>query len=224
MGTGVGTGVGAGAGSAGAAAGAGAAGSAGAGRDAVEAARAADGADGGNHHLAHLQVVHPDDIPRFARTGATANIQSLWAVHEEQMDELTIPFLGERRAAWQYPFGDLLRAGAELAAGSDWPVSSADPLDAIHVAVNRRAPGADDTAEPLYAEQAIPLAVSMAAYTAGTARVNGHAGTTGRLEPGMYADLAVLDRDPFTGPADRIADSGVASTWVEGECVFRAGA
>ena len=63
------------------------------------------------HHLAHLQVVHPDDVPRFARVGATANIQALWAAHEHQMDELTIPFLGERRASWQYPFGDLLRAG-----------------------------------------------------------------------------------------------------------------
>lgn len=191
--------------------------------DAVEAARAANGRDGGNHHLAHLQVVHPEDIPRFARSGATANIQSLWAAHEEQMDELTIPFLGERRAAWQYPFGDLLRAGAALAAGSDWPVSSADPLDAIHVAVNRRAPGAPDDHEPLYAEQAIPLAVSMAAYTAGTARVNGHDTTTGRLEPGMYADLAVLDRDPFAGPAEAIAEATVTATYVEGERVFARG-
>ena len=48
-------------------------------------------------------------------------------------DVLTIPFLGDRRASWQYPFGDLLRAGATLAGGSDWPVSSADPLDGIHI-------------------------------------------------------------------------------------------
>ena len=191
--------------------------------DAVEAARAANGADGGGHHLAHLQVVHPDDVPRFARVGATANIQSLWAAHEEQMDELTIPFLGERRAAWQYPFGDLLRTGAALAAGSDWPVSSADPLDAIHVAVNRIYPGADEGTEPLYAEQALPLAVALAAYTAGSARVNGQADTTGRLEPGMYADLAVLDRDPFAGPSDDIASATVVATFVEGERVFTRG-
>ena len=75
--------------------------------DAVEAARQANGAGGGRHHLAHLQVIHPDDVPRFARVSATANIQPLWATHEPQMDELTIPFLGERRAGWQYPFRSL---------------------------------------------------------------------------------------------------------------------
>ena len=66
--------------------------------------------------------MHPDDVPRFAAVGATANIQALWAAHEPQMDELTIPFLGERRAAWQYPFGALERAGAPWSRGSDWSV------------------------------------------------------------------------------------------------------
>ncbi len=187
--------------------------------DAVAAAREANG-PGGSHHLAHLQVVHPDDIPRFAQVGATANIQTLWAAHEDQMDQLTIPFLGERRASWQYPFGALLRSGAQLCSGSDWPVSSADPLDAIHVAVNRIYPGAEEGTEPLYAEQALPLAVALSSYTAGTARVNGHADSTGRLEPGMFADLAVLDRDPFAGPPSAIADATVVATFVEGERVF----
>ena len=108
--------------------------------DAVEAARTANGFNDNRPHLAHLQVVHPDDIARFRTLGATANMQPLWAAHEPQMDDLTIPFLGPERAAWQYPFGDLLRAGATLAAGSDWPVSSADPIQGIHVAVNRVGP------------------------------------------------------------------------------------
>lgn len=108
--------------------------------DAVEAARKANGPSDTRPHLAHLQVVHPDDVPRFAALGATANIQPLWAAHEPQMDELTIPFLGPERASWQYPFGSLLRSGARLAAGSDWPVSSPDPLQGIHVAVNRVSP------------------------------------------------------------------------------------
>src|SRR5205807_403635 len=91
--------------------------------DAVEAARTVNGRRATRHHLAHLQVVHPDDIARFARLGAIANMQPLWAAHEPQMDELTIPFLGPERAAWQYPFASLVQAGATLAAGSDWPVS-----------------------------------------------------------------------------------------------------
>ena len=108
--------------------------------DAVEAARAANGPADHRHHLAHLQVVHPDDVPRFAALGAAANMQPLWACHEPQMDELTIPFLGRARPAWQYPFGDLHRAGARLAAGSDWSVSSPNPLWGAHVAVNRATP------------------------------------------------------------------------------------
>jgi hypothetical protein len=86
--------------------------------DAVEAARKVNGPSDTRPHLAHLQVVHPDDVPRFARLGATANIQPLWAAHEAQMDELTIPFLGPERASRQYPFGALLRSGARLAAGT----------------------------------------------------------------------------------------------------------
>ena len=187
--------------------------------DALEAARAANGTTDGRHHLAHLQVVHPDDIHRFAQLGATANVQALWAAHETQMDELTIPFLGERRAGWQYPFGDLLRSGAAVAAGSDWPVSSADPLAGIHVAVNRRVPGHDD-AEPLDAAQALSLAAALTAYTAGSARVNHLDDVTGRLAEGFYADLAVLDRDPFAGPESEISEASVTATYVGGELVF----
>jgi len=115
--------------------------------DAVQAALAANGQLGNRHHLAHLQVVHPQDVPRFGALGATANIQPPWACHDPQMDELAIPLLGPERALWQYPFRSLLASGAGLAAGSDWPVSSPDPILGMHVAVNRVAPGGQ--AEPL---------------------------------------------------------------------------
>ncbi|WP_030394036.1 amidohydrolase [Kitasatospora purpeofusca] len=188
--------------------------------DAVEAARAANGRRDTRHHLAHLQVVHPDDLPRFARLGAIANIQPLWAAHEPQMDELTIPFLGPERAAWQYPFGALLRAGATLAAGSDWPVSSPDPLAGLHVAVNRREPEADDD-RVFLPEQRLDLASAIAAYTAGTAHVNGH-DDAGVLAPGLLADLVVLDRDILTGPPEEIASARVLRTYVGGELVHAA--
>ena len=146
--------------------------------------------------------MHPDDIPRFAQLGVTANMQALWAAHEPQMDELTIPFLGPERAARQYPFGALLRAGARLAAGSDWAVSSANPLRGIHVAVNRTLPPGqgEPGAGPLLPGQALSLAEALAAYTAGSAYVN-HLDETGAVAPGYLADLVVLDRDPFAGPA-----------------------
>ena len=189
--------------------------------DAFDAARAANPVSRGRHHIAHLQVLHPDDIPRFAELSVTANMQALWAAHEPQMDELTIPFLGTERAARQYPFGDLLRAGARLAAGSDWSVSSANPLEGIHVAVNRALPDAEPGAEPLLPGQALTLAEALAAYTAGSAYVS-HLDETGAVAPGYLADLVILDRDPFAGPPGEIASAAVALTYVEGERVYAA--
>ncbi|MFB7457091.1 amidohydrolase [Streptomyces sp. NPDC056188] len=185
--------------------------------DAIEASRTANGRRATRHHLAHLQVVHPDDIPRFAQLGAIANIQPLWAAHEPQMDDLTIPFLGPERAAWQYPFGSLLRAGATLAAGSDWSVSSPDPIAGIHVAVNRMEPGAAD-GRVFLPEQRLDLATAVAAYTAGSAHVNG-LDDTGTLRPGHLADLVVLDRDIFTAPAEEIHTARVLRTYVSGVLV-----
>jgi predicted amidohydrolase YtcJ len=187
--------------------------------DAVEAARATNGFRDTRPHLAHLQVVHPDDLPRFRRLGASANLQPLWAAHEPQMDDLTIPFLGGDLARWQYPFGDLLRSGATLAAGSDWPVSSPDPLLGIHVAVNRRHLGAHT--DVFLPEQRLDLGTALAAYTAGSAYVN-HRDDTGSLRVGYRADLVVLDRDPFEAPVDRLGDTRVALTYVDGRLVHAA--
>ena len=187
--------------------------------DAVEAAREANGPSDTRPHLAHLQVVHPDDVARFARLGAVANIQPLWAAHEPQMDELTIPFLGPERALWQYPFGALLRSGATLAAGSDWPVSSPDPLQGIHVAVNRVEPG---SAGPVFLPgERIGLAEALTAYTAGSAYAN-HLDDTGLVTAGALADLVVLDRDPFAAPPEEIAQTRVALTYVGGAEVYAA--
>nr|WP_055501554.1 amidohydrolase [Nonomuraea pusilla] len=185
--------------------------------DAFEAARAANGRNDHRHHIAHLQVVHPDDVPRFAALGVTANMQPLWAAHEPQMDELTIPFLGPERAAWQYPFAALLRAGAPLAAGSDWPVSSPDPFLGLHVAVNRTPPG--ESAEAFLPEQRLSLTAALVAYTAGTARVNHLDTRTGTIERGKLADLVVTDRDPYAIPPGELAGTSVLATYVEGERV-----
>lgn len=187
--------------------------------DAVEAAREANGPSDGRHHLAHLQVVEERETARFAELDAVANIQALWATHEDQIDDLTLPFLQDGAEARQYPFGDLVRHGARLAAGSDWPVSSADPMDAIHIAVTRVAPGLD--AEPLGgAHQRLDLATAMAAYTSGTAWVNHRDHDTGYVREGYLANLVVLDPDPFALPAEEIHRSTVVSTWIEGELVY----
>jgi predicted amidohydrolase YtcJ len=169
------------------------------------------------HHIAHLQLVHPDDVPRFAGLGVAANIQALWACYDEQMVDLTLPFLGEERTRWQYPFGAIHRAGGRLVAGSDWPVSTPDPLAAIHTAVTRTAygdPGRAGT-EPFLPEQTIALETAFAAYTSGSAWAN-HRDDAGIVAPGAVADLVVLDRDPFTAPPEEIGAARVVSTWIDG--------
>lgn len=168
------------------------------------------------HHVAHLQVVRPSDVPRFAAAGITANLQALWACHEPAMDDLNIPLLGEDRTAWQYPFGDLARAGTPLAMGSDWPVSTPDPFAAIQVAVTRRELGGDRP--PLLPHQAIDVRTALSAYTLGSARVN-HLDDGGRVAVGALADLVVIDRDVTGVPASEIAGTRVDLTMVGGVVV-----
>ncbi|MCF6470900.1 amidohydrolase [Nonomuraea sp. MG754425] len=189
-----------------------------------EALDSFEGTDPANrHHIAHLQIIEPADVPRFAALGVTANLQPLWATHHAQMDELTLPYLGEPRSSWQYPFADLLAHGARCCAGSDWPVSNADPLQGMHVAVNRTEPGSSvhagyPTAQtPFLPGQRIGLAAAMTAYTEGSAWIN--RSPAGAVEPGRPADLVVLDRDPFELPPGEIWTTRARMTFVDGEPV-----
>ena len=192
--------------------------------DAVEAALRTNGPSDHRHHLAHLQVVHPDDVPRFRRLRATANAQPLWAAHEGQMDDLTIPFLGEPRWRWQYPFGALIRSGASLCMGSDWPVSTPNPIEEIHVAVNRLMPPGyaygNDNHEVFLPDERLDLETSIAAFTIGSAFVNHLEDRTGSIEVGKDADLTIVDRDLFAHPRDEIANAQVDATYVAGVSVF----
>jgi predicted amidohydrolase YtcJ len=163
--------------------------------DAIATARAAHGMNDLRHHVAHIQVVHPDDVPRFAALGAVANCQAYWAQSEQQMDELTIPFLGAARATQQYPFGSIARAGGRLAMGSDWAVTTANPLEQIEVAVNRIDPE-QRSREPFLPAERLSLTQALTAFTAGSAYVN-HDPDGGRLAVGGRADLAVLSDDVF---------------------------
>jgi predicted amidohydrolase YtcJ len=178
------------------------------------------------HQIAHAQVIDPADLPRFAALGVTATIQPLWAAAVPQMAELIGPGLGPRRYTWQYPFRSLRAAGARLAAGSDWPVSSPDPLHGIHTAVTRRpatrsAPWLDPArAYPDFLpHQAISAAAALTAYTAGAAHAAGLADRCGTLAPGYAADLAVLDTDITRCPPDAIQDATVILTLLAGRIV-----
>jgi predicted amidohydrolase YtcJ len=180
----------------------------------------------GRHHVAHLQFVSPADLGRFAELAVTGNFQPLWACRDKQNDQLTLPFVGPQRAAWQYPIGSLLRQGGRVAFGSDWPVSSADPLQQMHVAVNRMLstrlgePGSVETTLPLLPAEAIAVDVAVDAFTRAVAYVNHEEDTAGTLEPGKLADLAVLSQDIFTVPPTAIGHTTVEATIAGGRVVY----
>ena len=189
--------------------------------DAVEATREANGPSDNRHHIAHVQIVHPDDVPRFGQLQVVANCQPLWAQSDPQMEELTVPFLGAERVGLQYPFESMRSGGARLAGGSDWSVTSANALEEIDVMVNRRDPGSP-AAPSFLPEERVPLEEAVAAFTSGTAYVNHDEQDSGRLEAGMRADIAVLDANIFAlakGPEGTVADASVEMTLAAGTVV-----
>lgn len=192
--------------------------------DAIEAARGANGA-GRRHHIAHLSMVQPEDARRFGPLGITANIQGLWAAP----DPFVVDLIGEERMLQGYPFRTMSDGGAELAMGSDWPVSPADPWLAIHVVVNRWAPpppGVTLPALPVGAtpptldaeHQSLTLTQALSAYTNGSTELV--LGRPGRIRVGERADIAVATADPFALPAEAIMSLATAVTLVAGEVVF----
>jgi predicted amidohydrolase YtcJ len=186
--------------------------------DAVEIAQAANRTGDRRHHIAHLQLISPDDMPRFRRLGVAANIQGLWATRDPETDAITFPALGSTRGEQQFPFGPLLNDGATLVMGSDWPVSSPEPMAAVHALVNRVAYDAPRGTQPLGEVHRLPLTTALAAYTAGSAWINGDA-QGGSIVVGNRADLVVLDRDPFELPAEEIGGIKVVQTYVSGALV-----
>jgi predicted amidohydrolase YtcJ len=185
--------------------------------DAVEAARGANGWNDARHHVAHLQLPDPVDVPRLRRLGVVANLQPFWAQPDQMLTEITTTRVGER-ASRLYPIGSIRASGATLCCGSDWPVTTPNPWLEIEVAVTRRPPEEPD-AEPLDAAQRIDLATAMAAFTRGSAYVN-HDDEAGVIAPGMRADLAVLDRDPFDRSLGAIGETQVELTMASGRVVY----
>ena len=179
----------------------------------------------GRHHIANLQFVHPADLERFTRLGVTGNFQPLRACRDERSDRLTLPFVGLQRANWQYRIGTLMRLGSRVAFGSDWPASSADPLQELHVAVNRMlsprlgAPGSPETTSPLLPGEGIGIDAAVDACTREVAYLNHEEDFAGTLETGKVADFAVLDQDLYAIAPSAIGDTSVALTIASGRVV-----
>lgn len=169
------------------------------------------------NHIAHLQLIADEDVARFAELEVTANIQPYWASTTPLTRNVTIPLLGVDRSRTLFRFGSVHAAGGSLAMGSDWPVSSNDPWQALHVAVTRRNP--DDDGPALNGQEGLPLSVVLDAATRGSAELLGIGGG-GRLEVGAPGDLTIASRNPFDHPDDEIHVTRAAATVIDGEIVF----
>jgi predicted amidohydrolase YtcJ len=189
--------------------------------DAFEKAQAKTSARGQRHQIAHLEVIDPADIPRFRKLGVIANFQALWAYADDYIVDLTWGGLGPERSRWIYPIGSVVKAGGMLAMGSDWSVSSLNPLEAIQVAMTRQ--GLEEPKRaPMVPEEAIDLATGLAGYTIGSAYANSLEKETGSIEVGKAADLIVIGKNLFDVPANEIAKQKVLLTLVDGQPVYRA--
>jgi len=171
--------------------------------------------------IAHVQLVQPDDLRRFGPLGVVANFEPLWAQRDRVMTELTEPRLGPDRSAWQYPIAALERLGAHISFGSDWPVTSINPLEGLAVAVTRQTPSGQPPGGWL-PQQRLSLDRAIGAYTGGVAYQAFEESSAGRLAVGQRADLCLLAADPWSVPAADLAKVAVLGTWSAGTEVYRA--
>jgi predicted amidohydrolase YtcJ len=168
--------------------------------------------------IAHTQLVDAADLARFARLGVIANFEPLWHCLEPGMTELTLPRLGKRQSL-HYPTASLLRSGARLSFGSDWPVSSLCPLDGLPVAVTRQT-AEGEPAGGWTPEECLTPHEAWAAYTSGTAYQAFEENTWGSLTVGRRADVVALASDPFTADPLTWPQIPVVGTWLGGRRTY----
>lgn len=181
--------------------------------DVFEAVESANGVRDRRPVIAHVQVVDPVDLPRFAALGVIANFEPLWAQLDPMMVALTLPRLGPERERLQYPIRTLL-ASARVSFGSDWPVSSPDWRPGVATAVTRQTDDRVPEAGWTPAER-IPLTDALEAYSSGVAH-QAFAAARGELRPGSAPDLVWLDTDPRHVDPHDLRSVRVLGTWVAG--------
>ena len=185
------------------------------GLDALAAVRAKNGPSDLRHHIAHLELVDPADIPRLAALGVFANFQPFWMFADASITENIEPLIGAARTARLYEIRTFEQAGTRIVAGSDWPVSTPNPFLAIQVGMTRRDP--TDADDPVWnPAQRVSLDTLLRAYTIEGATLNHRERDTGSLEVGKAADFIILDRDLFAIPPEDIGETRVLATFVDG--------
>ncbi|MBP1326949.1 putative amidohydrolase YtcJ [Leucobacter exalbidus] len=186
--------------------------------DALEAARDVDPGRDRHHVVAHVAMLAPADVERFAQLGVIANFEPYWAQCDAVMQSLTIPHIGHDRDSWQYLIGSIARSGATVSFGSDWPVTTKDWRPAFATAVTRR--DVTNPEDPTWLpDECISPATAYAAYTEGIAR-QALAHDRGSLEVGRVADLVWLSANPLEVAPELVPELEVRGTWLAGDVTY----
>ena len=184
--------------------------------DALEESRRAGRGLDLRHRIEHAQVLHPDDIARFAELNVIASVQP---IHATQDMRLADRYWGER-GRYAYAFRSLWDSGARLAFGSDAPVETPDVIQGIHAAVTRMRADGSPGGDGWYPEERLTVEEAVWAYTVGAAYAGGTEDSQGSITPGKFADLVVLSQDIFTVHPMAILETEVEATVFGGEFVW----
>ena len=188
--------------------------------NAIESARAAYPDSDVRHHVTHNGVVHADDVGRYAELGLTADLAPIFPIPPFLADAAALELGRDRVNNYTNPRA-ILDAGGEVAIGSDWSVSTIDPWNRLAFVVSRQDANNPDWGV-MQPENAITVAEAIRAYTWGSAHAINKEKETGSIEVGKYADMIVLDRNPFEIDPLEIADTKVLTTVFAGKVVYTA--
>ena len=188
--------------------------------DAYEYALKENGYLDNRHHISHLQMISEEDIPRFSELNIAATFQATWAMPDEYIMGINIPEIGIERVNKMYPIQSVFQAGGLIVGGSDWAVTTMNPLVAIETAIRREDPN-DRLKGTLNEDERMGLTEMLKAYTINAAYIMHQDNITGSIEAGKFADLIILDKNLYDIPTNEISEVRVMETIIEGKTVFR---
>jgi predicted amidohydrolase YtcJ len=169
------------------------------------------------HRIEHVQLLHPDDTARLSQLGIIASMQPIHATSDMLMADR---HWGER-SRLSYAWRTLIDQETPLVFGSDAPVESPNPFWGLHAAITRRRQDGTPGPEGWYPEQKLSLSEALHAYTTGAAYAAGLEKRLGKLADGYFADLILLDSDPFMSEPDQIREMHPIATMISGQWVYQ---
>jgi predicted amidohydrolase YtcJ len=185
--------------------------------NACEEAQRLNGRRDSRHRIEHAQVLHSDDIPRFAALGVIASMQPTHCITDKRFAEKRI---GTRRCEGAYAWRRLLDAGAAVAFGTDYPVEPINPLEGLYAAVTRK----DRAGEPgdgWFPAQKLSMEKAIELYTLGSAHAEFMENRKGMIKKGYLGDVVIFDSDLMAMPHDRIMSAKVDYTIVGGKVMYQ---